>query len=336
MQAAGVRSRPRVHVVASLELAMARTPRFSRFAWAFVAYLLVVILFGAWVRITSSGAGCGSHWPTCHGQIVPPDPSMETIIEYTHRLTTGVLGILGLVFVGWAARRFGRHRVTWAAVVTLVFIVFEAAIGAGLVLKELVASDDSVPRAIVISLHLVNTLLLTGAASLAAWWSTDERPVAPQALGSGTWVLAAGLCAIVATCMTGAVTALGDTLFPVGALGDSGLLERVADDLSPAKHFLVRLRIIHPMVAVVAAGIVFGVGAWARQHTRDAYTPRLARGLQHGVVAQVVVGLANIALAAPGWMQLVHLLLAQAVWMAAVLTTVSAWAGAAATTNTPR
>jgi cytochrome c oxidase assembly protein subunit 15 len=308
---------------------MARAPLFTRYAWAFLAYLLLVILFGAWVRITHSGAGCGSHWPTCHGHIVPLEPSVETIIEYTHRLSSGLLGIFGLVLVTWSARRFGRHRVTAASIVTLLFIVLEAAIGAGLVLKELVASDDSAARAIVISLHLVNTLLLTGSAALAAWWSTDVRPVAPRALGSGTWILAAGLLALVATSMTGAVTALGDTLFPVGATEGVGLFERMTDELSPASHFLVRLRIIHPVVAVVAAGIVYGVGAWARQHARDDRTPRLARGLQHGVVAQVVMGFANIALAAPGWMQLVHLLLAQAVWVALVLTTVSAWAGAA-------
>lgn len=309
---------------------MPRTSSFTRYAWVFLAYLLLVILFGAWVRITHSGAGCGSHWPTCHGHIVPLDPSIETIIEYSHRLTSGLLGIFGLALVGWAARSFGgRHRVTSASIVTLIFIVLEAAIGAGLVLKELVASDDSVPRAIVISLHLVNTLLLTGSAALAAWWSTDARPVSPRALGTGTWILAAGLLALLATSMTGAVTALGDTLFPVGATDDTGMFERMTGDLSPAKHFLVRLRIIHPVVAVVAAGIVYGVGAWMREHARDARTPRLARGLQHVVVTQAVVGFLNIALAAPGWMQLVHLLLAQAVWIAAVLTTVSAWAGAA-------
>ena len=308
---------------------MARASSFTRYAWAFLAYLLLVILFGAWVRITHSGAGCGSHWPTCHGHIVPIDPSIETIIEFSHRLTSGLLGIFGLVLLGWAARRFGRHRVTTASIVTLIFIVLEAAIGAGLVLKELVASDDSVPRAIVISLHLVNTLLLTGSAALAAWWSTDARPIAPRALGTGTWILATGLLALLATSMTGAVTALGDTLFPVGATEGVGVFERMTGDLSPAKHFLVRLRIIHPVVAVVAAGIVYGVGAWVRQHARDERTPRLGRGLQHAVMAQVVVGFLNIGLAAPGWMQLVHLLLAQAVWIAAVLTTVSAWAGAA-------
>ena len=112
--------------------------------------------------------------------------------------------------------------------------------------------------------------LLREVAALAAWWSTDARPVAPRALGTGTWIFAAGLLALVASCMTGAVTALGDTLFPVGATEGVGLFERVTDELSPANHFLVRLRIIHPVVAVVAAGIVYGVGAWAREHARDA------------------------------------------------------------------
>ena len=308
---------------------MNRHQGFRRFAWVFLGYLLLVILFGAWVRITHSGAGCGSHWPTCHGHIVPLSPSAETIVEFSHRLTSGLLGLLGLGLAAWAGLRFGRSRVTAAAVVTLVFIVLEAAIGAGLVLKELVADDDSIPRAIVISLHLVNTLLLTGSAALTAWWSTDTRRLSPRALGAGTWILLTGLLALVATCMTGAVTALGDTLFPVGATEGAGILQQLADEVSPANHFLVRLRIIHPVVAVVSAGIIYGVGAWTRVNTHDKFAPRLGRVLQHGAITQVVVGLLNIALAAPGWMQLVHLLLAQVVWITAVLTTICAWAYAA-------
>ncbi len=301
---------------------------FRRYAIAIVVYLLFVILFGAWVRITHSGAGCGSHWPTCNGDIVPLSPSIETIIEFTHRVTSGVLGPAVLVLIVWSVRRFGRHRITVTVIITAVFVVLEALIGAGLVLKELVADDDSVARAIIISLHLVNTLILTGAASLTAWWSLDTRPLGVAALGRGTWVMLAGLLALVVTCMTGAVTALGDTLFPV-ATETQGLFDHMRGDLSSANHFLVRLRIVHPVVAVVAAGVLYGVGAWAREYTHDAITPRLARGLQHAVVAQVVVGVLTIGLAAPGWMQLVHLLMAQIVWMAAVLTTVSAWGGVA-------
>lgn len=301
---------------------------FRRYATLLVVYLLFVILFGAWVRITYSGAGCGSHWPTCNGDIVPVAPSVETIIEFTHRVTSGVLGPAVLVLVVWSHRVFGRGRVTVAAVLTMAFVVIEALIGAGLVLKELVADDASVSRAVVISLHLVNTLILTGSAALVAWWSYDDRRLHPAALRRGTWLLLAGLLALVVTCMTGAVTALGDTLFPVDPAAGGGLFDHVRHDLSAANHFLVRLRLVHPVVAVVAAGALYGVGAWAREYTTDPLTPRIARGLQHAVVAQVVVGVTTIGLAAPGWMQLAHLLMAQIVWMAAVLTTVSAWGGA--------
>jgi heme A synthase len=297
--------------------------RFRRFAAGFLVYLLGVILFGAWVRITHSGAGCGSHWPTCNGQVLPLSPSLETLIEFTHRLTSGLLGILGLVLVAWALRLFDTGRAAIAAAVTLVFIVVEALIGAGLVLRELVADDDSVARAIVITIHLVNTLVLTAAASLTAWWSFDRRPLRPAQPGTGIWILALALLAIAVTSMTGAVTALGDTLFPVDTTAAGGVLDRVRDDLSPAKHFLVRLRIFHPVVAVVAALVLYWIGSWVRDNAADPITARLARGLQHAVVAQVVLGVANIALAAPGWLQLGHLLLAQAVWIAAVLTTVS-------------
>ena len=301
----------------------AATPHFRRFAWAFLVYLVFVILFGAWVRITHSGAGCGSHWPTCHGEIVPLSPSVETIIEFTHRLTSGLLGILGLVLVGWAVRSFGRGRVVWASAVTLFFIVLEALIGAGLVLRELVADDDSGARAVVIAIHLVNTLSLTGAAALTAWWSFDRRPVDLGRGGSKRWILGLALLIILLTSVTGAVTALGDTLFPVQATGGEAVLERVRADLSPAKHFLVRLRIVHPIVAVVGALVLYWIGGWLRDNAADKLTPRLARGLQHAVIAQVAAGLLNVALAAPGWLQLVHLLLAQAVWIAAVLMSVS-------------
>lgn len=306
---------------------MASRSRFTTVAWAFLAYLLLVILFGAWVRITHSGAGCGSHWPTCNGQIVPIEPSVETIIEFTHRLTSGLLGIMGIGFVGWAVARYRRDRVTVAAIVTMVFIVLEALIGAGLVLKELVADDDSVARAVVITLHLVNTLLLTGAAATAAWWSHDRRPLSTRGLGVGNGIIAAALLALVITSMTGAITALGDTLFPVGALDGEGLFDRLAEEASATQHFLVRLRIIHPVVAVVSAGVVYGAAAWLSHNAHDDRTPRLATGLRHAVVAQVVIGILNIGMAAPGWMQLVHLLMAQLVWIAAVLTAVSAWAG---------
>jgi heme A synthase len=286
-----------------------------------VGYLIAVILFGAWVRITHSGAGCGDHWPKCHGEVIPFAPSTETMIEYTHRLTSGVLGIFGLVLVGWAWVRYNaKHRVFWGAVLTLAFIILEGLIGAGIVLAELVADDDSVARAVVISIHLINTLTLTGAAALTAWWSTDAKRPNLSTRGTLFWLFGLGAVALVLTSMSGAVTALGDTLFPVDPTLGQGIFDRVRDDLSPTKHFLVRLRLIHPVVAVVSSMLLIVLTTIVRTAEVAETAKKGALALLVLVVAQVGVGILNIYLGAPGWMQLVHLGLAQLVWIALLIT----------------
>ncbi len=298
-----------------------RPPRaFARYAWATCAYLVGVILFGAWVRITHSGAGCGRHWPTCNGEIVPLAPSVETLIEYSHRLTSGLLGVLVVVLCAWAVRAFGvRHRATRAAWVTLGFVVVEALIGAGLVLRELVADDASTARAVVVAIHLANTLMLTAACALAAFWATVPAPPPKQPARLPAPV-AIGLLAVVLTAMTGAVTALGDTLFPVSPVEGGGLFGRIRDGLDPTTHFLVRLRIVHPIVAVLAAGLLWTVPESVAERTEDPLARRLGRGVRHAAVTEAGVGLLNVALAAPGWLQIVHLMLAQGLWIVLVCT----------------
>lgn len=291
----------------------------QKFAWGLVVYLVAVILFGAWVRITHSGAGCGEHWPTCHGEIIPFEPSTETLIEYTHRLTSGLCGIFAIILVVWAARVYRWGRVTKGAVTVLALTIFEGLIGAGLVLAELVNNDDSVARAVVISLHLVNTLILMGAAALTAWWAGGEPAFElSRRTRLRPWLFLA-MALMIVTSMTGAVTALGDTLFPVDPTLGDGLLARIRDDLSPANHFLVRLRIVHPFVAVVAAAVIFGVSGIVRYSSEDQTARRLAVGLAATVGLQTILGVVNVALHAPGWMQLAHLATAQVLWVFLVL-----------------
>ncbi len=290
-------------------------PALRAFAWALVVYLIGVILFGAWVRITHSGAGCGDHWPTCHGQIIPLEPTIETMIEYTHRLTSGLCGIFAIVLVGWSWRVSGWSRITRGAVVVLGLTIFEGAIGAGLVLGELVQNNDSVARAMVISLHLVNTLVLMAAASLTAWWAGGYPAFSirkPTPLRG--WLLVC-LGLVIITAMTGAVTALGDTLFPVDPTLGDGLLGRIRDDLSSANHFLVRLRIVHPVVAVLTAGAVFAVASLVRYQSVEPLARRLSTCLAVVVGIQTMLGVSSIALQAPGWMQLLHLGTAQVLWI---------------------
>lgn len=301
---------------------------FARFAWALLAYILLVILFGAWVRISGSGAGCGDHWPTCHGELIPRTPELETVIEYTHRVTSGVLGPLTLALLVWAIRGAGRRRIVIVcAALTTFLIVVEALIGAGLVLGQLVADDDSVARAVVIALHLGNTLLLTAVAALTAWFGAGRRWFGFARSFTGRTPLLLAMIAMVLVCMAGAVTALGDTLFPVSPTTGEGMFARIRDDLSPGAHFLVRLRIVHPVLAVALSGGLW----WLSVHLSEKLGPSAlpeARGLWHSlrwiVWTQLVAGGLTIALHAPVWLQLTHLLLAQISWIVLVLSFVAA------------
>ncbi len=293
----------------------ARASRFPLAAWLFCAYLVAVILFGAWVRISHSGDGCGSNWPTCHGEVVPTAPSTATLIEFTHRLTSGLCGLFGLAMLVWSWRRFGRDPVTGAVALTLLFILFEAVIGAGLVLGELVADNDSIARAVVIALHLTNTLALTAFAALAAWRSQEHR--AEKFLMRRRVACSVGLALVVATAMSGAITALGDTLFPRELTTGTGVFAEIRDDLSAGNHFLVRLRVLHPVFAVAAAGYLL----WLLGKEADGN--RWARAAMYLVVLEVAIGFFNIGLSAPAWLQIVHLLAAQALWMALILTCAS-------------
>jgi heme A synthase len=297
-----------------------RRRRFATFAWLVLGYTLLVIMYGAWVRVTGSGAGCGDHWPTCNGEIIPRSESTKTWIEYGHRITSGILGPMSIGLVIWAWVDKAQNRVTrWCASLTLFFVVFEALIGAGLVLAELVADDASAARAAVVSLHLVNTLILTSAATFTAWFGAGNPvPRSVTIAFEGRKALVACLVGLVLVSATGAITALGDTLFPVSSVTESGLWARVNEELSLGAHFLVRLRAVHPVLAVIVGVFTASVGARFAEHGNPVIA-RLGQRLSILTWAQMVIGSLNIFLAAPGWLQLVHLLGAQLVWIFAIL-----------------
>ncbi len=294
-----------------------RHSAFSKFAAGVVAYNLFVILFGAWVRITGSGAGCGDHWPTCNGDVIPRAPELKTIIEFTHRLTSGLSLILVLAVFVWAFRSFAKgHPVRKAALGFVVFILLEAAVGAGLVLFHLVEKDSSAARAIVIAFHLVNTLGLIASGTLASYFAAGPRMRVSIAKPERTLLIGAILIVVV-TSATGAITALGDTLFPVAS--SLPMAERAWDDLSSGSHFLVRLRIIHPVVAICGAVCLTIVARLTRMRSPARVTSVASKALTAFVHTQVLLGFGNILLKAPGFMQLIHLFMANCVWVALVV-----------------
>ncbi len=292
---------------------IART-RFQRIAWAVLAYTVLVILFGAWVRITGSGAGCGEHWPSCHGAIVPRSPSIATVIEFTHRVTSGLclVSVLGLL---WMARRSfpAGHAVRLGAALAVLFTITEALVGAGLVRFGLVDKNDSVARAVVMAIHLINTSLLTGAITFAASRARPV-PVGPRAPRAGLWIGTA-IVGLLLVGVSGAVTALGDTLFPAQA-GD--LAARIAEDHGTGAHFLQRLRVFHPFIAVGLGLYVLVVASGLSGPQANPVARRWGGVVMLGVLVQVAAGVVNILLSAPGWLQIVHLLLGTGLWIALI------------------
>ena len=288
-----------------------------RYAYGVLAFNIGVILWGAFVRASGSGAGCGAHWPTCNGEVVPRAESLETLIELTHRLTSGVAFLLVLALMIAALRgRPKGHPMRAAAVLSMIFMVLEAAVGAGIVLLELVADNQSLARAGWMSVHLVNTFLLLGCLTLSAWWSGEEAVgVELRGKGSLTWLLGLALLGTIVVGMTGAITALGDTLFPARSLS-----EGIAQDLSPTAHFLIRLRVWHPVSAVLVGLYTVAAGGLATMIRPEPIVRRAAVVLAALFVLQIGCGFLNLLLLAPIWMQMVHLLLADVVWMALVIT----------------
>jgi heme a synthase len=287
--------------------------RFRTLAWATLGVTLAVILWGAYVRATGSGAGCGSHWPTCNGEVLPRARSVATIIEFTHRVTSGLAGLLTLVGLVWAFVAFPRrHPVRYGAAASMFFMLTEGAVGAGLVLFELVAQNASVARAYWMAVHLLNTFLLVASMTATVFWASGGRLPRRGASGSILGVVGAGLVGVVVVGVSGAIAALGDTLFPARSLS-----EGLAADMAPGAHLLVQLRVLHPIAAgVVAAYLLFVTNFVALQRPSLRKAARMTSAV---VVAQIGAGFLNLALLAPVWMQIVHLLLADFVWMALIV-----------------
>lgn len=288
--------------------------RLATFAWGVLAYNIAVILWGAYVRASGSGAGCGEHWPLCNGVVLPRDPSIATLIEFSHRITSGLALIAVVVLLVWVRRACKPgHPSRRAAGWTVFFMLTEAAVGAGLVLFRLVADNATMARAMFMAVHLLNTFVLVGWLTLTAWWLSGGDAVVLRGHGGRATLLVTAAAGLLLVGASGAVAALGNTLYP-----DASLAEGLAADLSATSHFLIRLRILHPTFAVLTAvGLLFGAPRLAnRNHPAGAALARMVAAL---AATQLVLGAANVILLAPVWMQIIHLLVADLLWIAFVL-----------------
>ncbi len=284
----------------------------ARYSWAVVGYNILVIVWGALVRATGSGAGCGNHWPLCNGVVIPVSPGLHTLIEFTHRqmVTFSILAIAALAVWTWRATT-KESAARLAAAASVILLVNEALLGALLVKLGYVTTNQSIGRVVMLSVHLSNTLLLLGALTLTAYLlaTGQHRRESPIDRSAAVWA-AAGLLSTMVVGVSGSLAALGDTLFPSASLRSA-----VAADFATGSPWLIRVRWVHPVSAVFAA--IFVLWLVRRAGQRGTAT-KLVRTIALLLAMQFVLGIADVLLLAPVWLQLLHLLGADLFWVALI------------------
>ena len=286
----------------------------ARFAWATLCFNVAVVLWGAFVRATGSGAGCGNRWPGCATGVLGSSTRTQTIIEFTHRMTSGVALLMAAALALWCWRATSNGNwARYSALLATAFLANEALLGAALVLLGHVAQDQSAARTLFLCLHFGNTLLLLAMLALTAAWLQS---------GSGNFTLTSkraevsavivGLVAVLAAGMTGTIAALGDTLFPATSFRASLLQDFTSD--SPA---LLHFRLLHPVLAVIAG--IYVIWVVLKNASRRKCQSRASMALIILLFMQIGIGLLNVLLLAPVWLQILHLLLADMVWISLVL-----------------
>ena len=295
--------------------------RFAKYAWFVLTWSIVVVLWGVFLRASKSGDGCGQHWVTCNGEVIPAAPQLKTIIEFSHRVTSSLDGIFIIVLLVWAIvalrndRNASARRVMWTAVGSFAFVVIEGLLGAGLVLTGNTAENLTPERPFWMAAHLANTLILLAFLTMTAWQASTGKRLSSRTDIKTTGSLIAGAVLIFAVGISGSIAALSSMIFPAGTLA-----EGLAKDFSPTSHMLLRLRLLHPILAIATGVFLIFITGWLRsERPGNASVARWSTIVSVVVIAQLAFGAATLLSLAPIVMQLGHLLLADAVWISFVI-----------------
>jgi len=295
--------------------------RFAKYSWFVLAFNIVVILWGVFLRASKSGDGCGQHWLTCQGEVIPSAPELKTIIEFSHRVTTSLAGVLVIILLVWAFARWysGKNdenrRTLKAAVGSLVFIVIEGILGAGLVLTGNTAENLTPERPFWMAAHLINTFILLAFLTLTARYAGGGKPLKFKIEPKYQAALIVGVVAIFVVGISGSIAALSSMIFPSGTIA-----EGLAKDFSPTSNTLLRLRLLHPITAILTSVFLIFLTGWlAKERGDDRKVSRWSNVLSILVLAQIGFGSLTLLMLAPIVLQLGHLLFADAIWISYVL-----------------
>jgi len=293
-----------------------RISGFAKFAWFTLAYNILVILWGVFLRASKSGDGCGQHWLTCQGEVIPSAPELKTIIEFSHRMTTGPAFLFVIILAIWAFRIFSKgHPARKTALISLFFIVTEALVGAGLVLTGNTAETLTNARPFWAIGHLINTFTLLLFLALTAWYASGDRELSINGRTKQVVLIALGVIAILFVGTSGSVAALSNMLFP-----SQSLTEGIAKDFSAGSNILLRLRLSHPILSILTSVYLLFLAGWLKSASdSNPDVTRWSNYLSILVLVQIAFGAATLLTLAPIMMQIGHLLLADLIWISLVM-----------------
>ncbi len=295
--------------------------RFARYAWFVLAYNLLVIIWGVFLRASKSGDGCGQHWLTCHGEVIPSAPELKTVIEFSHRITSALDGFIVIGLLVWAFRLWKRDKsaknnlVLKMAIASFLFVLVEGALGAGLVLTGNTAETLTAARPFWMAGHLITTLILLAFLSLTAWFASGGKPFDFKAKPKILLLLGLAVLGVLFVGMSGSIAALSSMIFPSETLS-----EGIAKDFSATSNILLRLRVSHPILSVSVGVYLIFLAGWLKMKAGNLPgVMRWSNILSVLIIIQIAFGSLTLLTLAPIVMQIGHLLLADLIWISFIL-----------------
>ena len=266
-------------------------------------YLSILsILAGAFVRATGSGDGCGATWPTCKGRIIPALSDTSELIEFSHRSVSGVLLIVTLIIFA-KTRKFQKNSLVRTITNYLTFfVIFEALIGAVIVIFEWVGLNSSLPRIIAVPIHLVNTFGLLGCYAIL-YKILDENIEEIISMFNKNFIFISSLFLLSGA--TGSIAALADVLFP-----SASFIEGFLADFDRTSEILTRLRILHPIVSSALSLVLYVYSV----RINKKYNIRV-KPLQTLIFVAVFLGFLNVLSNIILPLSILHLAIADFLWI---------------------
>ena len=260
------------------------------------------ILAGAFVRATGSGDGCGATWPTCKGKIIPSLSDTSELIEFSHRSVSGVLLVVTLIIFA-KTRKFQKDSLVRTVTNYLTFfVIFEALIGAVIVIFEWVGLNSSLPRIIAVPIHLVNTFGLLGSYAILYKILQDDLQNIKNMFNKN-FLLISSLFLLSGA--TGSITALADVLFP-----SASFVEGFLADFDRTSEVLTRLRILHPIISSTLSIVLYVYATGIRKKYNVSVKP-----LQILILIAVFLGVINVLSNIVLPLSILHLAIADFLWI---------------------